>query len=370
LWFNPFPVKNLFLTSTRHNEGKTLVTLGLTSSFAKRVKNIGYIKPVGKGSVEFAGEKIDHDVALIKEACKIPAFVKDMGPVCYDGFPTSWVSPEGREAVLEKIKAGYARVSANKQLVVIEGTGNAAAGAAFGLSNAFMAKLLNSKVVLVASGGVGQPTDEIILNKSYYERAGVEVLGVVVNKAYPHEFERIDKWMRRVLDMMNVKLLGVIPFDNELARATMLNLFERFKGKAINNEPGMSQPLGKVVLGAMSAGNALEELVGHVTLICPVDREDVLVAALSAMYISGRKDFTLASVVITGKGKISEMVLKMLKRTTIPVLHVDHDAYTLLAEVHAANFKILPTDEERIRRAIETVQNHVNLDLCLQGLSD
>jgi hypothetical protein len=361
-------VKNLFLTSTRHNEGKTVVTLGLTAAFASKVKGIGFIKPVGKGSVEFAGEKIDHDVALIKEACRIPAFVRDMGPVCYDGFPTQWISQEGREAVLEKIKAGYAKVAANKNLVVIEGTGNAAAGAAFGLSNAFLAKLLNARVVMVASGGVGQPTDEIILNKNYYERAGVEVLGVVVNKAYPHEFERIDKWMRRVLDMMGVKLLGVIPYENDLARATLLNLWERFHGKCLNHEPGMNAPLGKIVLGAMSAAAALEQLAGLVTLVCPLDREDLISAALGAMFLSGRKDFTLASIVLTGKGKVSEMVQRMLKRTTIPVLHVEPDAPTVLSEVHAANFKILPSDAEKIQKAVEVVQNHVDLDATLEGL--
>jgi hypothetical protein len=363
-------VKNLFITATRHNEGKTVVALGLLANFSQRLRNIGFIKPVGKGSVEFAGEKIDHDVALIKEACKIPAFVRDMGPVCYDGFPTGWISQEGRDGVLEKIKSGYAKVAANRNLVVIEGTGNAAAGAAFGLSNAFLAKLLNAKVVLVASGGVGQPTDEIILNKNYFERAGVEVLGVIVNKAYPHEFERIDKWMRRVLDMMGVKLLGVIPFESDLARATLLNLFERFRGKCLNNEPGMNQPMGKVVLGAMSAATALDELTGQVTLICPVDREDMLVAGLSAMYLSGRKDFTLASVVITGKGKLSDTAMRMLKRTTIPVLHVESDAYTVVADVHASNFKILPTDEEKIRKAIEVVQNHIHLDVALAGLQE
>ncbi|HLF93000.1 MAG TPA: AAA family ATPase [Planctomycetota bacterium] len=363
-------MKNLFVTSTRHNEGKTVVTLGMTASFSRRVRNIGFIKPVGKGSVEFAGEKLDHDVALIKEACKIPAYVRDMGPVVYDGFPTAWISQEGREAVLDKIKQGYARVSANKNLVVIEGTGNAAAGAAFGLSNAFIAKMLNAKVVLVASGGVGQPTDEIILNKAYFERAGVEVLGVIVNKAYPHEYERIDKWMRRVLEMMGVRLLGVIPYESDLARATMLNLFERFRGKVINAEPGMGAPLGKIVLGAMSAGAALDQLTGQVTLICPVDREDLLVAALSAMYISGRKDFTLSSIVICGKEKLSETLTKMIKRTTIPVLQVDQDIYTVMADVHASNFKILPSDTEKIRMAIEVVQNHVNLDATLEGLQE
>jgi BioD-like phosphotransacetylase family protein len=361
-------VKNLFITSTRHNEGKTLVTLGLTSAFARRVRSVGYMKPLGKGSVEFAGEKIDHDAVLIKEACGIPAFVRDMGPVCYDGFPTQWISQEGREAVVKKIQSSFARLSANRDLMVIEGTGNAAAGAAFGLSNAFMAKLLDAKVVLVASGGVGQPTDEIFLNKNFFDKAGVEVVGAIVNKAYPHEFERIDQWMRKALEAMGIRLLGVIPYEDDLARGTMLNLFERFRGKVLNGEAGMGEPLGKVVLGAMSATSALEQLTGHVTLICPSDRDDVLVSALSAMYISGRKDFALASVVLTGKDKLSEVVLRMIRRTSIPVLHVEPDAYSIVSEVHAANFKILPEDTAKIQRAVEIVRDRVDLNLLLQSL--
>jgi len=361
-------VKNIFITSTRHNEGKTLVTLGLTSAFDGKVRGVGYMKPVGKGSVEFAGEKIDHDAVLIKEACHIPAFVRDMGPVCYDGFPTQWISAEGREAVVKKIQASFNRISANHELMVIEGTGNAAAGAAFGLSNAFMAKQLNAKVVLVASGGVGKPTDEIFLNKTFCDQAGVEVLGAIVNKAYPTEFQRIDQWMRRTLGSMGVRLLGVIPYEEELARPTMLNLFERFRGRVINGESTMGEPLGTVVLGAMGAPAALEQLVGHVTLICPADREDVLVSALSAMYLSGRKDFALASVVITGKAKLSEMVTRMIRRTALSVLHVDADAFSVASEVQAGNFKILPGDAPKIQRAIEIVRDRVDLDAMLAGL--
>lgn len=361
-------MKNLFITSTRHNEGKTLITLGLTSAFAKKVRGVGYMKPVGKGSVEFAGEKIDHDAVLVKEACRIPAFVRDMGPVCYDGFPTQWISQEGREAVVKKIQASFGRVAANRELMVIEGTGNAAAGAAFGLSNAFMAKLLDAKVVLVASGGVGQPTDEIFLNKNFFDKAGVEVVGAIVNKAFPHEFERIDHWMRRALEAMGIRLLGVIPYEDELARATMLNLFERFRGRVLSGEAQMGLPLGRIVLGAMSATTALEQLTGHVTLICPSDREDLLVAALSAMFLSGRKDIALSSIVLTGGGKLSEPALKMVRRTSIPVLHVEPDATTVLAEVHAANFKILPQDEAKIRRAIEVVQERIDVNQILQAL--
>lgn len=361
-------MKNLLITSTRHNEGKTLVTLGLTSGLAKRVRGVGYMKPVGKGSVEFAGEKIDHDAVLIKEACGIPAFVRDMGPVCYDGFPTHWISPEGRESVVRKIQASFARCTANRELMVIEGTGNAAAGAAFGLSNAFMAKLLDAKVVLVASGGVGQPTDEIFLNKNFFDKAGVEVLGAVVNKAYPTEFQRIDQWMRRALEAMGIRLLGVIPFEEDLARPTMADLCERFRGRVLNGEAAMGEPLGTVVLGAMSAPAALEHLAGHVTLICPVDREDVLVSALSAMFLSGREDFTLASVVLTGRGKLSEMVTRMIRKTAIPALQVDGDAFSVVTEVRAGNFKILPSDEAKIGKAIEIVRDRVDLAAILDGL--
>ena len=189
-------MKNLFVASTRHNEGKTLVTLGLAAGLGKKVKSFGFFKPVGRASVEFAGDRIDHDVALLKEACKIPAFVKDMGPVVFDGFPQAWTTTKGRDEAVDRIKSAYERVSANKGLTIIEGSGNAAMGAAFGLSNAFLAKTLEAKVVLVATGGVGQPTDEIILNRSYFERTGVEVLGVIVNKAYPEELERIEKLLK------------------------------------------------------------------------------------------------------------------------------------------------------------------------------
>ena len=361
-------MKNLFITSTRHNEGKTLVTLGLTPGLSKRVRGVGYMKPVGKGSVEFAGEKIDHDAVLIKEACKIPAFVRDMGPVCYDGFPTQWISQEGREAVVKKIQASFGRVAANRELMVIEGTGNAAAGAAFGLSNAFMAKLLDAKVVLVASGGVGQPTDEIFLNKNFFDKAGVEVVGAIVNKAYPHEFERIDHWMRRALEAMGIRLLGVIPYEDDLARATMLNLFERFHGRVLSGDGQMGNPLGRIVLGAMNVMNVLEQIAGHTTLICPSDREDVLLAALSAMYLSGRKDIALAGIVLTGGGRISDSTLKTIRRTTLPVLHVEPDAYAVLAEVHAANFKILPQDDAKIHRAMEIVQERIDLNQILEAL--
>ena len=54
-------MKNLFISSTVHDEGKTVVALGLHRGMARAVKGVGYVKPIGKASVEFAGDRIDQD---------------------------------------------------------------------------------------------------------------------------------------------------------------------------------------------------------------------------------------------------------------------------------------------------------------------
>ena len=71
---------------------------------------------------------------------------------------------------------------------------------------------------------------------------------------------------------------------------------------------------------------------------------------------------------LRSKGKLSEMVLRMIRRTTLPVLHVDADAFSVAAEVQAGNFKILPGDDAKIKRAVEIVQDRVDLDGLLAGL--
>jgi len=364
--------KRVFVAATRMNDGKTTTCLGLYAALQSLYPRVGFIKPVGQRFVDVQGTQVDEDSYLLDTIYNVRVPIQSMSPVTIDAtFTRRYLKNPGQllPELKDKICRAFDRVSWEKDFTLIEGTGHAGVGSVFDLSNASVAKLLKSPVILVCPGGIGRPVDEIALNKNFFDKAGVEVMGAIVNKAFPHEFERIDHWMRRALEAMGVRLLGVIPYDDDLARASMLNLFERFRGKVLNGEAAMGQPLGKVVLGAMSAGSALEHLSGHVTLICPSDREDVLISALSAMYIGGRKDFALASIVLTGPDKLSGAALQMIRRTSIPVLHVEPDAFSVVAEVHAANIKILPEDEAKIRRAVETVQERIDLTMLLDSLS-
>ena len=57
-----------FIGSTGQNVGKTTTCLGLLAGFKKRVKDVGFLKPIGQEHVESAsGLIVDKDVILFKD---------------------------------------------------------------------------------------------------------------------------------------------------------------------------------------------------------------------------------------------------------------------------------------------------------------
>jgi len=84
--------------------------------------------------------------------------------------------------LIKKIQKAFDRVAWEKDFVLCEGTGHAGVGSVFDLSNAQVAKILGAKVVIVTEGGIGKPIDEVSLNQALFDREGVEVIGVILNK--------------------------------------------------------------------------------------------------------------------------------------------------------------------------------------------
>jgi BioD-like phosphotransacetylase family protein len=49
-------VTPLVIASSRRGEGKTTLALGLLSAFGRRGRKAGFIKPIGRATVDFAGQ--------------------------------------------------------------------------------------------------------------------------------------------------------------------------------------------------------------------------------------------------------------------------------------------------------------------------
>ena len=54
-------------------------------------------------------------------------------------------------------------------------------------------------MIIVSLGGIGRPIDEILLNKAVFDKKGVELLGVIVNKVNQKKYDKINDLVRKGL---------------------------------------------------------------------------------------------------------------------------------------------------------------------------
>lgn len=365
-------MKKVFLAATKQNDGKTTVALGLISNLIERFNKIGFIKPIGQRYLEEEGEKVDEDSILIDrllESLGIKCVLKDMSPIAVErGFTEKYILNPDREKLTNRIKKSFSRISKGKNLVIIEGTGHAAVGSVFDHSNAFVAKALEAKVVLVSSGGIGRPIDEILLNKSLFEKEGVQLLGVIINKVLPEKFPKVNRLVRKGLAQKGIEVLGVIPYFQPLSCPLMGQILEETDFKLLSGKEGLNNLVKRIVVGAMQPHNALNYLVDGALLITPGDREDMILASLSCYFAKTLKGVLISGIVLTGNIIPHKRIMDLVAQTKIPVLLAKSDTYSVASCIHDLMVKIRPQDREKIEAVKRIVNRHVDLTKILERM--
>ena len=362
-------VMKVYVAATRQNDGKTITCLGLISALKKRVGSVGYIKPVGQRYIEINGHKIDEDALLVKDVYDLRGSVTDMSPIAVPRhFTEDYIDNPDRKALTDRVSEAYARVAMEKDVVVVEGTGHAGVGSVFDLSNGDVAALLRTPVVMVSSGGIGRPIDEIMLNKATFDANGVEILGVIVNKVQEEKYEKIKSYVIRGLERKGLEVLGVMPYRPTLSSPTVEQLLEDIDGELISGHRGLRNTVGKMVIGAMPPHQALEYMSTDTLLITPGTREDLILAAMSSCILGATQTPCVAGMILTGGTPPQPKILELVRKTYIPVILVSDDTYTVASRIAKLIVKIRPGDFEKIRAAEELVDQYVDVDRLLGKL--
>jgi BioD-like phosphotransacetylase family protein len=362
-------MKKLFIAATKQNDGKTTVSLGLICNFQQRYKKISFIKPIGQRYLEEEGLKIDEDSVLIEEVCGMKFGLKDMSPIAVEkGFTEKYIFRPDKNSITRQIKESYKRISRNQDLVIIEGTGHAGVGSVFDHSNAYVAKLLNSKVIIISSGGVGRPIDEILLNKALFEKQGVEVLGVIVNKVLPDKFSKINNLVRKGLERKKIRVLGVIPYNPVLAYPSIKQILDETGFELLCGKEFLENYVSHVIVGAMMPEDAVKYITEDSLLITPGDREDIIKTALECYRDNDKTKLRISGLVLTGEITPSRAVNDLLAKAPIPVIFSTSDTYSVVSSVHDLTVKIRPSDKFKINMAIQLIKDNVDLPTILKGI--
>jgi len=356
----------IFVAATRMNDGKTTTCLGLTAALQTMGLNVGYIKPIAQRIVQSGEDQVDEDTLLIDGLFSLDIPIAAMSPVA--------IGPEFTKNYLEnpneigpqlkdKICRAFDRAAYGKDIIVVEGSGHAGVGSVFGASNADNAKVLGSKALIVAAGGIGKPIDEIALNKALFDQSGVEVVGVILNKVLPDKIDFIRDFASRGLKKLGIPLIGVVPLQETLVYPNLDQVAEETKARWIHQPAGLRR-VRRVVIGAMSARRAAEYFrVNGTLVIVPGDREDLLEA-----FIEGGGAKSLSGIILSNGLLPNDVLMKKLTDAGIPVAAVEAESFAVTARINNMTVKTMKQDSDKIPIIEKMIRESVDIPALLKSI--
>ncbi|MBF0385692.1 MAG: AAA family ATPase [Candidatus Omnitrophica bacterium] len=358
--------KNIFLSSIHKDAGKTTLSLGLYKAFKDRKIKTAFMKPVGQEVVNVGEYNIDKDSYLMAEVYKCGKRYREMSPVTIGkGFTEKYIFHPEEAKLKNAILHAFKVLVRKKEAIIVEGTGHAGVGSVVDVSNAVVAKILGSKVIIISEGGIGKSIDEIMLNKALFDMQQVEVAGVIVNKVLPEKYDKIKEVLGKGLENKGIRLLGVLPLRPLLSSPTMEQVQNQLQLQVLCGKDSMQQRVKNVIVAAMEPHNMVNYLEDGTMVLASGDRIDNVLLAVSSHLVRDGRTFQVAGIILTGGLMPNDKIIDLLKKSSIPVLITEEDTYTVAARVEHLICKIQKTDKDKIQEITNLVNKYVDVDKIL-----
>lgn len=219
-------MKSLFITGTDTDVGKTYVTAGLALALKKRGINVGIMKPFAAGQMQQNGFK-SKDVEMLATAADVDESEDLLNPQFFD-IPASPYTAYKELGVRPKIKPvlrAFETLSKKHDVVLVEGIGGIMAPILKNYYVADMIRDMNLEVVIVTNRKIGAINHTVMTCRmcDFYK---IPIKGIVINDmgpGYP-----ISGLKRDIEALLEIKVLGVIPFIRDIKSSDVSEIFEEY----------------------------------------------------------------------------------------------------------------------------------------------
>ncbi|OGO35889.1 MAG: hypothetical protein A2147_07170 [Chloroflexi bacterium RBG_16_57_8] len=318
----------LCLISSAERSGKTTIAAAIGRHLIGQGRRVGFFKP----SLT-AGP--DPDAGLMREALGLDETLELLSPAYAD-----------EKALKDNVKSAFARISAGKDVVIIEGP----AGRSQLTDD--IAEQLDARAVAIEAYS-RQLTGSVESTR----KVGGRLIGVVLNKVPRSRLAQA----KAELAQAGIKVLGVIPEDRALLTLTVAELARGTGGSIVQPKDGNTAALMEnIMLGAMSPDHG-PEYYSHKTnkaVVIRSDRPDMQLAAL---------DTSTKCLVLAGKAAPIPMVLRRAEQRGVPVISADNDVAGVVVAIEAA-LQDARLNKEKVARAAVLVAQHLDFGVVYNGL--
>lgn len=361
-------LRNLYVAATSQHVGKTTSTLGIAASFKKAGINTGYCKPVGQKHVEVKDSVVDKDAVLFADLLKLDIDPIKHSPVILGkGATTMYLDNPEAYDLESRITTAERHLQDMHEGTIYEGTGHPGVGSIADVSNAQVAKLLNAELVMIVEGGIGSTVDKLNMCLSLFREQEIPILGVIINKVIPEKTEMVREYVGKWLDQKNLKLLGVVPYDNMLAYPLIWTISKAVDGTFEHyNEKGFNRVANILAGSAVDKDQMLKSSDNLLVVSARVLDESI--QTVQKYSSEENHESPLSGIVITGEGDISDESLEYIKAYDLPVVRTELDTYGVVIKISKLEVKINRRTPWKIAKAIELIQDNVDIAYMIEKL--
>ncbi|HEX9015325.1 MAG TPA: phosphotransacetylase family protein [Chloroflexota bacterium] len=340
----------LYVMSMESFAGKTVFCLGLARKLAEDGFSVGYIRPLTEASKNIEGANAC--AAIMKRSLGLMESMDVLNPVLVDGETLDWVLADRAVDYSQKMMDAFKISSSGKDVMVVEGVSGLSEGYMVGLDARTTAGMLGSQCVLLV-----RPRDEMIADTILSAKSWLRdrMIGVIFNAVPRGMVEFVTESLTPYLGRRGIKTYAVIPEDRMLMAVTVQDLVDKIGGRVISGSEHMDTLVESVMVGAMSAENALSYFrrKPHKVVITGGDRPDIQLAALET---------STGCLMLTGNLNPSPIIIGRAEELGVPVVIASQDTLTTAGLVEQAFTEVQFHEERKIKRYERLLENHLNYD--------
>ncbi|OGR27564.1 MAG: cobyrinic acid a,c-diamide synthase [Desulfuromonadales bacterium GWD2_54_10] len=362
--------KKLFIAATGQHCGKTTISLSLMHLARQRYGRVGYIKPLGPKCQDFGGLLVDKDAALMARVFGLEDQIALMSPlVIGKGATKKFLDGElCSEWAMERIVNACRELESRCDLLLVEGAGHGGVGSVIGLNNADVARLLDAQVVMVAGGGIGSVIDSVRLNLPLYEKEGVDVRMLLVNKLLADKRESSLNYLSKYFAGSGIQVSGAFDYSPVLADPTLQSVSKLLDFPLQGDLRQKQRIIHHLQLGAASSQKVIDNLLES-TLVVTTSSRDELLVTLSSLYNIPAFRHKIAGIVIPGHAPVSAITQRIIDDSGIPYIRIEQTTAEVFIALNGHVSKISAEDTEKISLITSQAEQVIDFD-AIEGLLD
>ncbi len=223
--------KNIFITGTGTEIGKTYVTGLIIKKLTEISDNVAYYKAAMSGNdLDKDNNIIPGDASLVKKLSGINQPLNEMCPYLYEKAYSPHLASkiEGNPVDLNVVKNKFEEISEKYDYITMEGSGGIICPIRFDENKIQLEdiiKTLNLSCIIVADAGLGT-INNVVLTIEYMKNKKIPIKGIILNNFHPGDIMEEDN-LKMCEYLTGIKVLccvkqGDTDLDIDLNKLTKL----------------------------------------------------------------------------------------------------------------------------------------------------